>query len=103
MERVGPRTRMAGISHLVALPISAAAGVLLILAVPDSRWRLVIGAYTIALTAMFATSVLYHRVRWTPAARARMRTIDRGAIFLLIGGSILPLAVYSGQGSLWPP
>ncbi|MEA2347008.1 MAG: hemolysin [Thermoleophilaceae bacterium] len=97
------KTRMAGISHVIALPISAVAGLLLTLEVQDSRWRLVIGAYTLALTAMFVTSVLYHPVKWTPAARARMRKIDRAAIFLLVGGTVLPLAVYSGQDQLVAP
>jgi hemolysin III len=49
---------------------------------------LVFGA---SLAFLFATSALYHRVDWTPAARRRMRRADHAAIFVLIAGGYTPL------------
>ena len=42
---------------------------------------------------MLATSALYHRPTWSPAARARLRKADHAAIFVLIAGTYAPLAL----------
>jgi len=45
-----------------------------------------------SVTAMFATSALFHRVTWSPAARRRMRRADHSAIFLCIAGTYTAVA-----------
>ncbi len=78
-----------GVSHQVAFFVALAATAWLVLAHPSaSRASLVFGA---ALSLLFGTSALYHRVRWSPEARLRMRRLDHAAIFVLIGGGYTPL------------
>ena len=43
------------------------------------------------MVLLLGTSALYHRIDWTPVARARMRRMDHAAIFMLIGGGYTPL------------
>lgn len=78
-----------GVSHQFAFFLALAATVWLVLAHSSSaRATLVFGA---ALSLLFGTSALYHRVTWSPAARQRMRRPDHAAIFVLIGGGYTPL------------
>lgn len=84
------KPRLRGVSHHVAFFFALAATVWLVLAhaAPASRAALVFGG---ALSLLFGTSALYHRVEWSPAARQRMRRLDHAAIFILIGGGYTPL------------
>jgi hemolysin III len=43
--------------------------------------------YVLAMLAMFGTSALFHRVRWTASSWRRMRRADHGAIFVGIAGT----------------
>jgi hemolysin III len=47
-------------------------------------------------------SALYHRVTWSPPARAVMRRLDHAAIFLLIAGTYTPFCLLLGtrEGSV---
>ena len=67
-----------------------------------SKAALVFGA---SLVLLFGTSACYHRINWTPPARARMRRMDHAAIFMLIGGGYTPLfalvpSASGGHGAL---
>jgi hemolysin III len=52
-----------------------------------------LAVYALALVGLFAVSALYHRVTWSPTARARVRCLDHGMIFVLIAGTATPFAV----------
>jgi len=84
------KPRLRGVSHQLAFFVALAATAWLVLAHPSSSARaaLVFGG---ALSFLFGTSALYHRVDWSPAARQRMRRLDHAAIFVLIAGGYTPL------------
>ncbi len=56
--------------------------------------------YVVGVGSMMATSAAFHRVRWQPAARRRMKRLDHSAIFLAITGSYLAIAGLSMHGTI---
>jgi hemolysin III len=94
-----------GVSHQVAFVAAVAATAALVVRARSSvevRAVLVFGA---SLALLFGVSALYHRVKWTPVARQRMRRLDHAAIFVLIAGGYTPLfslvpASSGGHGAL---
>jgi hemolysin III len=43
--------------------------------------------YMTSIAALFGVSAAFHRVRWAPAARRRMRRADHATIFIAIAGT----------------
>jgi hemolysin III len=78
--------------HLVCffLALPAAAWVV-IAAAPSARAGAAV--YAAGLVALFGVSGSYHRGRWGPIWRARMRRLDHATIFVMIAGSYTPLCV----------
>ena len=93
------RPLLRGVSHAIAFFVSLGATALLALRAPDRRALVAVLVYGASLAAQLGTSALYHRVTWTPAARARMRRLDHACIFLLIAGSYTPLFLLVPGGS----
>lgn len=60
--------------------------------------RVGLAVYATALGALFGVSAAFHRVRWTPAARRRMRRADHGTIFVAIAGTYTAVAVVALRG-----
>jgi hemolysin III len=97
----GPiKPRLRGVSHAYAFFASLACGVALILAASDGRARFAATIYAVAVSALFGTSALYHRVTWRPSARRWMRRLDHSMIFVLIAGTYTPVALLALRGSL---
>ena len=95
------KPRLRGVSHQWAAIVSVAAGVLLLVLSPHGQARLAAGIYALAMTALFATSAVYHRVNWgSVAARMRMRRLDHSMIFVLIAGTYTPFALLALDGTL---
>jgi channel protein (hemolysin III family) len=68
-------------------------GVRVVLSAPSARARLAAAIYAVSVAALFASSALYHRVRWrSPAARRWMRRWDDSMIFVVIAGTFTPFA-----------
>ncbi|HEY4428148.1 MAG TPA: hemolysin III family protein [Solirubrobacteraceae bacterium] len=97
-EAVKPRLR--GVWHSYAFFASLACGVALILAASDGRARVAASIYAVAVSALFGTSALYHRITWRPRARRWMRRLDHSMIFVLIAGTYTPVALLALRGSL---
>src|SRR6202161_4284402 len=93
-----PKLRV--VSHEYAFFVSLACGVGLILAASGGRARLAATIYAVAVSALFGTSALYHRVTWRPSARRWMRRLDHSMIFVMIAGTYTPVAVIALKGSL---
>jgi hemolysin III len=55
--------------------------------------------YGIGLVVLFAVSAVYHRIDWSPAARARMRKVDHSNIFVFIASSYTPIHLLGVGGS----
>ncbi len=56
--------------------------------------------YVLGVEAMFITSALFHRVRWTPGHRRTLKRADHSAIFLAITGSYLAIAGLTMHGTI---
>jgi hemolysin III len=97
-EPVKPRLR--GVFHEYAFFVSIGCGVALILAASDGRARTAAIIYAFAVSALFGTSALYHRVTWRPKARRWMRRLDHSMIFVMIAGTYTPVALLALKGSL---
>jgi hemolysin III len=95
-----PKPRLRGVSHEYAFFVSLACGVALILTASGGRARVAAAIYAVAVSALFGTSALYHRVTWRPSARRWMRKLDHSMIFVLIAGTYTPVALLALSGSL---
>jgi hemolysin III len=56
--------------------------------------------YLVGVGAMMSTSALFHRVRWSIAARRAWRRADHSAIFVAISGSYLAIAGLTMHGAI---
>jgi hemolysin III len=94
------KPRLRGVSHEYAFFVSLACGVALILAASGGKARLAATIYAVAVSALFGTSALYHRVTWRPSARRWMRRLDHSMIFVMIAGTYTPVALIALHGTL---
>ena len=85
------KPRLRGVSHQAAFFVAIVATVLLVGHAPTAAARGAVLVFGASLSLLFGISALYHRVDWSPRARARMRRLDHAAIFLLIAGGYTPL------------
>lgn len=92
------RPKLRGWLHLGALAPAAVAGALLAAHGPTAVSRVALAIYATTLTALFGVSAAFHRVRWSSAARRRMRRADHTTIFLAIAGTYTAVAVLALQG-----
>jgi len=86
--------------HLVCFFLSVPAGAVVIATAGSGRARLASLVYATGMTAMFGVSAVYHRRRWSPAGRRRMRRTDHGTIFVMIAGSYTPLCLLALEGTI---
>lgn len=93
-----PRPALRGWSHLVFFVVSLVSGPLLGLHGRTGAERACVSVYAASTTAMLGTSALFHRVRWSPAGRRRMRRADHSTIFLFIAGTYTAVAGLSLSG-----
>lgn len=81
-----------GWAHLVAFPVMVAVGSVLVAAsAVGTSGRIVLAVYVAGTAAMFGTSAMYHRIRWSPRAKAIAQRFDHSAIFLAIAGGYTPV------------
>jgi hemolysin III len=96
VEPLPPHLR--GWLHLVCFVLSVPAGALVIAGGETGRARLAALVYAIGMSAMFGVSAIYHRRRWSPAGRRRIRRLDHATIFVMIAGSYTPLCLLALGG-----
>ena len=96
-DPIAPHLR--GWLHLVCFFLSLPAGLAVIASADSARARVAGVVYAIGMTAMFGVSAAYHRRRWSPSARRRMRRTDHGTIFVMIAGSATPLCLLTLEGT----
>ncbi|MGB8096409.1 MAG: hemolysin III family protein [Terracidiphilus sp.] len=94
------RPRLRGVSHEYAFFASLACGVALILTASGGRSTIAAAIYASAVSGLFGTSALYHRITWRPHARRWMRRLDHSMIFVLIAGTYTPVALLALSGTL---
>ncbi len=76
------------------------AGAWVIASAASGRARSAGVVYALGMTAMFGVSATYHRRRWSPNGRRRMRRVDHGTIFFMIAGSYTPLCLLALRGTI---
>ncbi|HTZ08455.1 MAG TPA: hemolysin III family protein [Acidimicrobiales bacterium] len=86
------RPVLRGWLHLVAFLAVLVAGPLLAAHGRTDGQRAALAVYAAALAALFGVSAAFHRVRWGPAGRRRMRRADHATIFVGIAGSYTAVA-----------
>lgn len=99
MKIAGARPLLRGVSHQYAFLLSVVAGVALVAGAQTARAAVAAAVFAATVAIMFATSALYHRVRWGARARRWMRRFDHAAIFLVIGGTYTPFALLALDGA----
>ncbi len=85
--------------HVICFALSVPAGAVVIASADGVRARVGAVVYAIGMTAMFGVSATYHRRRWSPAGRRRIRRLDHGTIFVMIAGSYTPLCLLALRGT----
>ena len=87
------KPRLRGVSHQYAFFVAVVLGALLVLRARGSGGTIATGIYACGICGLFGVSALYHRVTWSPRARAWMRRLDHSMIFVFIAASYTPVAV----------
>jgi len=87
-----PKPRLRGWSHEVAAIAMVVVGTLIGLEANGTKAEVCTAIACFSVTAMLTTSALFHRVRWSPKARRRMRRADHSAIFICIAGTYTAVA-----------
>lgn len=88
---VKPRWR--GTSHAVAAIVFPVLGAVLVAVAHTAAARWAVLAYTVGVTAMYATSACYHLGHWNPSVRRRLRRLDHSMILVGIAATYTPVAV----------
>jgi hemolysin III len=73
--------------HATALVAALIAGPFLIAAAPDAWIATALTVYVVSIIGLFGVSAAFHRIKWAPAARRRMRRLDHSTIFIAISGA----------------
>ena len=79
--------------HAGTLPVSIAAGIVLILLAEGTTAKLACALYAVCSWLLFGISALYHRFNWKPKTKQVFRRLDHANIFLLIAGTYTPIAL----------
>lgn len=86
-EPTKTRPLLRGWLHLISFGAVLVAGPLLIVAGHGFDERLYLTVYVASLAALFGVSAAFHRIRWGPVGRRRMRRADHACIFIAIAGT----------------
>jgi hemolysin III len=87
------RPQMRGWLHAATLPLSLAAGVVLVALSPTTEIRIASAIFCVSATMVFGISAIYHTRTWEPRARGVLKRLDHATIFLLIAGTYTPFTL----------
>jgi hemolysin III len=93
-----PRPRLRGWIHGAAAPAAVVVAILLWRAATPGLPRISVTVFGIGLTALYATSGLYHLPPWPARARRWLARVDVAMIQLFIAASFTPVAVHTLGG-----
>lgn len=99
IETPAQRPFMRGRLHEWGFFMSLPMGVALVATAAGAMSKFAAIVYAASLAALFGTSALYHRITWSPRARAVMRRLDHSMIFILIAGTYTPLCLIVLHGT----
>ena len=87
------KPRWRGVSHEIAALAFPVLGLVLVAIAHTTAARVAVLVYTVGVTAMYTASACYHRGRWTPAVKRRLRRLDHSMILVGIAATYTPIAV----------
>src|SRR4051812_14125446 len=93
------KPKLRGWLHAVTSPLALAAAVVLIVLAPSWQATVAALAFGASAVAVFTTSAVYHRGKWSPRAERWLKRADHANIFLLIAGTYTPFAVLALHGA----
>jgi hemolysin III len=97
-ERAEGRPLLRGWIHLVAVVVTVVATPFVVARAPNVGAGVALTIYMLSIIALFGVSAAFHRVRWSPAARRRMRRADHATIFIAIAGTNTAVAGLALRG-----
>jgi hemolysin III len=92
------KPRLRGWLHAGAVPVVAAAGLLLVAVSRGTDEVVAAAVYAATTVLLFTVSAVYHRGRWGPRGLAVLKRLDHANIFLIIAGTYTPFAVLLLEG-----
>ncbi len=98
IDELAEKPLLRGWLHLVCVFLAVPAGVWVVLDAPTRRAQVAATLYAVGLIGLFVVSGSYHRGRWGPTWRSRMRRLDHATIFVMIAGSYTPLCLLVLRG-----
>lgn len=103
-----PKPAMRGWIHLVAAPLSLAAGIVLICLAQGAPLKWACAVFMVCSLVLFTNSAAYHLGDWSARTTDVLRRIDHLNIFLLIAGTYTPVSFALGPfwrntiiGGMW--
>jgi hemolysin III len=97
-DPVAGRPLLRGWLHLVAAVVALVAAPFVVAKAPTDGAAAALAIYMTSIVALFGVSAAFHRVRWAPAARRRMRRADHATIFIAIAGTNTAVAGLALRG-----
>ena len=94
------KPRLRGWSHLVAAVTFPLLGLVLVAIADGPEAKVATGIYTVGLTVMYGVSAAYHRGRWSPPVRRRMRRLDHSTILVGIAATYTPIMAVGVGGTV---
>jgi hemolysin III len=91
---------MRGVFHQIAFVVAVPALLVLVMVARTGTARVAAIVYGLGVCALFGVSSSYHRFRWSPAARERMKRADHGTIFVMIAATYTPVCLLALNGAL---
>ena len=85
--------KLRGWTLLLGLVLAVPAGAVLLVRAASHGHAVPTAIYVVGLVALYGIGSMYHLLRWTPPARARLRRLDHAVIYLFIAASYTPVAV----------
>jgi hemolysin III len=87
------RPRMRGWLHAATLPLSLAAGIVLVVLSPTPEIKIASAIFGVSASLVFGVSAVYHTRTWEPRTRGLLKRLDHANIFLLIAGTYTPFTL----------
>src|SRR5436305_13191223 len=93
--------KLRGWPLLVGFVLAVPAGAALLVRAADNGHAAPTAIYVAALVALYGVGWVYHLLRWSPPARARLRRLDHAVIYFFIAASYTPVAVVLHDTTAW--
>jgi hemolysin III len=92
------RPLLRGWIHLVAFLVTVIAAPFVVVRGPTAGSEAALAIYMTSIAGLFGVSAAFHRIRWSPGARRRMRRADHATIFIAIAGTNTAVAGLALRG-----